>query len=383
MNRFRSRQSKNIRNSKQLTKPSIKNVQSTPSHQIKKGSTSYYNKSNKSKPFIPNPQNELSSETGKKQSYKSNSISTPPIRKTYKRSLRKSWLQIPNNNNDNRSVKEEVDKVKFPLLSNSKNGDIRQENNKDEIMVVDLHNSRMKVPSSSLPSSSSSSPSSSEDELENGDEQQQQQQQQQDSDFKVSNIQSKNGETSIMMEEDDGQIIEESNLLNVNEKMEDIMNSNFEEIDGTESENNCISDQDEESDESEESEESESSESSENESENEDITTEASTSLNGEQKYSQEQELLKNMISKDKKEIRDQEPIPLLSRPNAAKQFRDYYMAQMTRAFGDELDIIRKEPHFDRNKIEILKESLESGIDFFSDVAKELALASQNNKNKS
>ncbi|CAG8435750.1 6217_t:CDS:2 [Diversispora eburnea] len=253
MNRSRSRQSRNIRNSKQLTNSPIKR---------------------------------------KKQLYKSNSISTPPIRRTYKRSPRKTLLQISNDNNDNRSVKEEVDKVKLSLLSNLKNGDIRQENNEDEIMVVDLHNSRVKIPSSS-----------SEDELE----------QQQDNDVKVSNVQSKNGKiSSILMEEDDGQIIEESNLLNVNvnEKMEDIMNSNFEEIDGTESENNNISEQDEE--------------------------TIESTSLNG------EQESLKNMIFKDKKEIRDQEPIPLLSRPNAAKQFRDYYMAQMTRAFGNELDIIRK-----------------------------------------
>ncbi|CAG8593030.1 13154_t:CDS:2 [Acaulospora colombiana] len=82
-------------------------------------------------------------------------------------------------------------------------------------------------------------------------------------------------------------------------------------------------------------------------------------------------------FSGDKKEEKDSEPIPLLSRPGAAKQFRDYYMSQMTKAFGDDLDVIRKESNLDENKIEILKDTLESGIVIFSEVEKELTLASQ------
>ncbi|CAG8742829.1 17839_t:CDS:2, partial [Acaulospora morrowiae] len=85
----------------------------------------------------------------------------------------------------------------------------------------------------------------------------------------------------------------------------------------------------------------------------------------------------KNFSGKKGEEIEEPEPIPLLSRPNVAKQFRDYYMAQMTKAFEEDLDTIRKESKLDSNKIEILKDTLESGISIFSEMEKELALASQ------
>ncbi|CAG8446078.1 10198_t:CDS:2 [Rhizophagus irregularis] len=35
-------------------------------------------------------------------------------------------------------------------------------------------------------------------------------------------------------------------------------------------------------------------------------------------------------------------PTPLLARPQAEKQFRDFYMNQITKAFGEDLDKLRK-----------------------------------------
>ncbi|CAG8635452.1 46470_t:CDS:2 [Gigaspora margarita] len=88
----------------------------------------------------------------------------------------------------------------------------------------------------------------------------------------------------------------------------------------------------------------------------------------------------KEPSSQKQKMIKDPEPIPLLSRPNAANQFRDHYMSQITKAFGEDLDRIRKDQNLDSNRLEILIDSLESGIGIFSDVEKELALLSHNNK---
>ncbi|CAG8559115.1 8369_t:CDS:2 [Paraglomus brasilianum] len=69
-------------------------------------------------------------------------------------------------------------------------------------------------------------------------------------------------------------------------------------------------------------------------------------------------------------------PIPLLDRPKAAKQFRNYYMTQLTQGFGEDLDKIRKEEGFNQNKLEVLISSLESGIDIYSDLEKSLTLSS-------
>ncbi|KAG9292890.1 hypothetical protein G9A89_016252 [Geosiphon pyriformis] len=69
----------------------------------------------------------------------------------------------------------------------------------------------------------------------------------------------------------------------------------------------------------------------------------------------------------------DPEPIPLLERPEAAKNFKSYYLEQLTAAFGEDLDKIRKKENFDTNRLEILIDSLESNIKVFSDVEKELA----------
>jgi len=56
-------------------------------------------------------------------------------------------------------------------------------------------------------------------------------------------------------------------------------------------------------------------------------------------------------------------------------------MNQMTKAFGEDLDKLRKkEVNLSSNKLEILIDTLESGISIFSDVEKELALSSSNKK---
>ncbi|CAB4413943.1 unnamed protein product [Rhizophagus irregularis] len=87
--------------------------------------------------------------------------------------------------------------------------------------------------------------------------------------------------------------------------------------------------------------------------------------------------------TKEKEEIKRKDliPTPLLARPQAEKQFRDFYMNQITKAFGEDLDKLRKkEVNLGSNKLEILIDALESGISIFSDVEKELALLSSNKK---
>lgn len=48
----------------------------------------------------------------------------------------------------------------------------------------------------------------------------------------------------------------------------------------------------------------------------------------------------------------------------------------MTQAFGSDLDKIRKEG-LDENRLSILIDSLEAGIDIFTDMEKELVVASE------
>ncbi|CAI2167733.1 14632_t:CDS:2, partial [Funneliformis geosporum] len=81
--------------------------------------------------------------------------------------------------------------------------------------------------------------------------------------------------------------------------------------------------------------------------------------------------------SNDMEETKDPFPTPLLERTQAEKSFRDHYMNRITKAFGEDLDKLRKkEVNLDSNKLEILINTLESGISIFSDVEKELALLS-------
>ncbi|KAJ2958640.1 hypothetical protein NQZ79_g5831 [Umbelopsis isabellina] len=80
-------------------------------------------------------------------------------------------------------------------------------------------------------------------------------------------------------------------------------------------------------------------------------------------------------------EMEEDEPKSLLEAPDVAKRFRDFYMAKLTQAFPNDLDQIRQkcplqEENFDHNKLEILIDSLEAGVDIFSDMEKNFAIMS-------
>ncbi|KAH8548855.1 hypothetical protein BGW37DRAFT_523044 [Umbelopsis sp. PMI_123] len=66
----------------------------------------------------------------------------------------------------------------------------------------------------------------------------------------------------------------------------------------------------------------------------------------------------------------------LLDTPDIAKRFRDFYITQLTQAFPNDLDKIRQEENFDDRKLEILIDSLEAGVDIFSDMEKSFAIMS-------
>ncbi|CAM0135889.1 unnamed protein product [Umbelopsis sp. WA50703] len=78
----------------------------------------------------------------------------------------------------------------------------------------------------------------------------------------------------------------------------------------------------------------------------------------------------------DQLDMEDDKPKSLLDTPDVAKRFRDFYMAKLTQAFPNDLDQIRQEENFDHNKLEILIDSLEAGVDIFSDMEKNFAILS-------
>ena len=51
-------------------------------------------------------------------------------------------------------------------------------------------------------------------------------------------------------------------------------------------------------------------------------------------------------------------------------------MEEMTTGFGDDLNALRQEDGFDASKVSLLVDCLETGINVFGDLEKELALAS-------
>ncbi|ORZ18547.1 hypothetical protein BCR42DRAFT_228979 [Absidia repens] len=69
---------------------------------------------------------------------------------------------------------------------------------------------------------------------------------------------------------------------------------------------------------------------------------------------------------------------PSTTKHNLSGKFRDHYMGQMTLAFGSDLDTIRQEPGFTGARLNVLIDSLESGITIFSDLEKNIILASAN-----
>ncbi|RUO95568.1 ribosome-assembly protein 3-domain-containing protein, partial [Jimgerdemannia flammicorona] len=67
-------------------------------------------------------------------------------------------------------------------------------------------------------------------------------------------------------------------------------------------------------------------------------------------------------------------PSSLLSTPAAAQRFRDLYMSRMTQAFGGDLDKIRREEGFDDSRLAVLVNSLEAGVDIFTEMEKEIGV---------
>ncbi|KAI9249725.1 ribosome-assembly protein 3-domain-containing protein [Phascolomyces articulosus] len=78
-----------------------------------------------------------------------------------------------------------------------------------------------------------------------------------------------------------------------------------------------------------------------------------------------------NSSEQEEKEEEDEERI---KKPASKPKFRDHYMGQITRAFGSDLDKIRQEPTFNASQLPILIDSLESGIDIFSNLEQEIIL---------
>ncbi|KAF1804629.1 hypothetical protein V8B55DRAFT_1562998 [Mucor lusitanicus] len=81
-----------------------------------------------------------------------------------------------------------------------------------------------------------------------------------------------------------------------------------------------------------------------------------------------------NEMAEDDKE----EDVPVSKeQQSTAKKFRDLYMTKVTQAFGSDLDQIRQEPNLSGPRLNILIDSLEAGIDIFSNLEQEIILADE------
>ncbi|KAI9485385.1 MAG: ribosome-assembly protein 3-domain-containing protein [Benjaminiella poitrasii] len=84
--------------------------------------------------------------------------------------------------------------------------------------------------------------------------------------------------------------------------------------------------------------------------------------------------------SSETKEVKDeqQEEIPdVVEEQSTSSKFRNLYMNKITQAFGSDLDQIRQEPSFNGPRLNILIDSLEAGIDIFSNLEQEIILADE------
>ncbi|KAI8138303.1 ribosome-assembly protein 3-domain-containing protein [Fennellomyces sp. T-0311] len=80
-------------------------------------------------------------------------------------------------------------------------------------------------------------------------------------------------------------------------------------------------------------------------------------------------------VSPSEDEEEEEESEERIEKPASKPKFRDHYMGQITRAFGSDLDKIRQEPTFSASQLPILIDSLEAGIDIFSNLEQEIILA--------
>ncbi|KAK9763874.1 hypothetical protein K7432_009095 [Basidiobolus ranarum] len=60
----------------------------------------------------------------------------------------------------------------------------------------------------------------------------------------------------------------------------------------------------------------------------------------------------------------------------AEDHFKDFYLTKLTEGFGEELNQLREEESFDGTRLEILIDSLQSTVNIFNNIEKELSLAS-------
>ncbi|KAG0171928.1 hypothetical protein DFQ28_000793 [Apophysomyces sp. BC1034] len=112
-----------------------------------------------------------------------------------------------------------------------------------------------------------------------------------------------------------------------------------------------------------------------NESEiSEDETALSTASVNGDTVVSDAEE------EEEKAEVQPEEEHKIVQA--GKKQFRDHYMTQITQAFGTDLDKIRQEPNFNAVRLNVLIDSLEAGIDIFSDLEQEIILADTKARNE-
>ncbi|ORX94507.1 hypothetical protein K493DRAFT_352473 [Basidiobolus meristosporus CBS 931.73] len=59
----------------------------------------------------------------------------------------------------------------------------------------------------------------------------------------------------------------------------------------------------------------------------------------------------------------------------AEDHFKNFYLGKLTEGFGEELNQLRQEENFDGTRLEILIDSLQSTVNIFDNIEKELSLA--------
>ncbi|KAI7883439.1 hypothetical protein K492DRAFT_126385 [Lichtheimia hyalospora FSU 10163] len=73
-------------------------------------------------------------------------------------------------------------------------------------------------------------------------------------------------------------------------------------------------------------------------------------------------------------DVDNEQRIPDTKSEDKPSTFRDRYMGKVTQAFSTDLDKIRQEPNFSASQLTLLIDSLEAGIDIFSDLEKEIVM---------
>ncbi|ORX51974.1 hypothetical protein DM01DRAFT_1336964 [Hesseltinella vesiculosa] len=70
----------------------------------------------------------------------------------------------------------------------------------------------------------------------------------------------------------------------------------------------------------------------------------------------------------------DQDETSSNSIPTPPQDFRSFYMGQLTAGFGNDLDVLRQEPSLNTSRLNVLIDSLETGISVFDGLEKQIML---------